>query len=254
MTTSYNCKFTFEVKLILVKSVIQNIICTFVVQIYNTISVSIIIIINHQNNLIMSTIDKSAEQGFEVKPTSKKTTTASKKQPKTVAKEDLAKVVDLPKEEKGKVDTIKTSELPKSNSKQLPKSERKTPDAAKAFPEHMRNIAFLLKNNSEIRRFTSIGIINYLLQKGELKGEKRYVQFLWNKFAVKCDGLVKEYFYTEPFFLNCLTASFASFAASAQRTINAFTQAEMMVGIEKAVDADEVANIAAMNEEGNHDK
>lgn len=206
----------------------------------------------------MSTIDKGTEQGFEVKPTSKKTTTASKKQPKTVAKEELANVVDLPKEEKVKVDTTKTS--PSNNvpnkgiSKQLPKSERKTPDAAKAFPEHVRNIAFLLKNNSEIRRFTSIGIINYLLQKGELKGEKRYVQFLWNKFAVKCDGLVKEYFYTEPFFLNCLTASFASFAASAQRTINAFTQAEMMVGIEKAVDADEVANIAAMNEEGNHDK
>ena len=209
----------------------------------------------------MSTTDKSTEQGFEVKPTTKKTTT-SKKQPKTIAKEELANVVDLPKEEKVKVDTTKTS--PSNNApnnapskgvgKQLPKSERKTPDAAKAFPEHMRNIAFLLKNNSEIRRFTSIGIINYLLQKGELKGEKRYVQFLWNKFAVKCDGLVKEYFYTEPFFLNCLTASFASFAASAQRTINAFTQAEMMVGIEKAVDTDEVANIAAMNEEGNHDK
>lgn len=150
MTTSYNCKFTFEVKLILVKSVIQNIICTFVVQIYNTTSVSIIIIINHQNNLIMSTTDKSTEQGFEVKPTTKKTTT-SKKQPKTIAKEELANVVDLPKEEKVKVDTTKTS--PSNNApnnapskgvgKQLPKSERKTPDAAKAFPEHMRNIAFL---------------------------------------------------------------------------------------------------------------
>ena len=111
------------------------------------------------------------------------------------------------------------------------------------YPEHVRNIAYLMKNNSEIRRFTAIGIINYLLQKGEIKGEKRYVSFLWNKFQVKVDGLTKEYYYTEPFFLNCLVASFASFSASAQRTINIFTRKEMSCGIDKAVDPKEVQDI-----------
>jgi hypothetical protein len=116
------------------------------------------------------------------------------------------------------------------------------------YPEHVRNLAFLMKNNSEIRRFTAIGIINYLLQKNEIKGEKRYVSFLWNKFQVKVDGLMKEYYYTEPFFLNCLVASFTSFSASAQKTINTFTKKEMMVGIDKAVDAAEVDEIVGLTD------
>ncbi len=114
---------------------------------------------------------------------------------------------------------------------------------SEAYPEHVRNIAFLMKNNSEIRRFTAIGIINYLLQRGEIKGTKRYVSFLWNKFQVKVDGLTKEYYYTEPFFLNCLVASFTSFAASATQTINTFTRKEMSIGVEKACDQNEIDEI-----------
>lgn len=116
-------------------------------------------------------------------------------------------------------------------------------------PTHLRDLVYLVRNNTEIRRYTAIGIINYLLQKKEIHGEKRYVDFLWNKFRVKVDGITREYHYTEPFFLNCLVASFTSFSASAQRTINAFCKAEMSVGIDKAVDSNEVNDIVASNEE-----
>ena len=122
------------------------------------------------------------------------------------------------------------------------------PDTAKNYPEHYVNIALLIKNNAEIRRFTALGILNYLLQKGEIHGEHRYVTFKWNKFAVKCNGLMREYSYNEPFFLNALVASFSSFSASAQRTIDAFCHKEMSVGIAKAVDQDEVDNIVELNE------
>ena len=122
------------------------------------------------------------------------------------------------------------------------------PDTAKNYPEHYVNIALLIKNNAEIRRFTALGILNYLLQKGEIRGEHRYVTFKWNKFAVKCNGLMREYSYNEPFFLNALVASFSSFSASAQRTIDAFCHKEMSVGITKAVDQDEVDNIVELNE------
>lgn len=117
------------------------------------------------------------------------------------------------------------------------------------YPEHIVAIALIIKNNAEIRRFTALGILNYLLQKGEIKGDSRYVSFKWNKFAVKCDGLMREYFYTEPFFINALVASFNSFSASAQRTIDAFCHKEMSVSINKAVDKEEVEAITALNEE-----
>ena len=123
------------------------------------------------------------------------------------------------------------------------------PVAAAIYPEHVVHIALLIKNNAEIRRFTSLGILNYLLQKGEIKGEHRFVSFKWNKFAVKCNGLVREFSYNEPFFLNALVAAFTSFSASAQRIIDAFCRKEMSVGITKAVDKEEVDNIAALNEQ-----
>lgn len=123
------------------------------------------------------------------------------------------------------------------------------PPVVANFPEHVVQIALLIKNNAEIRRFTALGILNYLLQKGEIRGDKRYVSFKWNKFAVKANGLMREYSYNEPFFLNALVAAFSSFSASAQRTIDAFCKKEMSVGIAKAVDQEEVENIAALNEQ-----
>lgn len=129
-----------------------------------------------------------------------------------------------------------------------PKKKFGLPPFTEKFPEHVVRIALLIKNNAEIRRFTALGILNYLLQKGEIQGENRYVSFKWNKFAVKSNGLMREYSYNEPFFLNCLVASFTSFSASAQRTIDHFCKTEMSVDISKAVDKDEVETITALND------
>ena len=141
-----------------------------------------------------------------------------------------------------------TCEMPAkpANKKEKPNA---LPPIVNKFPDHVVQIALLIKNNAEIRRFTALGILNYLLQKGEIKGTARFVSFKWNKFAVKCSGLVREYSYSEPFFLNALVAAFASFSASAQRTIDAFCRKEMSVSISKAVNQEEVDNIAALNEE-----
>ena len=142
-------------------------------------------------------------------------------------------------------------EAAKPNAKRIKDKKKKDglPPIAANFPEHVVQIALLIKNNAEIRRFTALGILNYLLQKGEIRGDKRYVSFKWNKFAVKANGLMREYSYNEPFFLNALVAAFSSFSASAQRTIDAFCKKEMSVGIGKAVDQEEVDNIAALNEQ-----
>lgn len=96
--------------------------------------------------------------------------------------------------------------------------------SAKFGAENVK-IALLLKNNAEIRRFTSLAIINYLTQKNEIAGDKKYVSFKWDKFAVKYDNLMREYSYKESFFLTALVGSFASFANSAQKTIEEFLSA-----------------------------
>ena len=138
---------------------------------------------------------------------------------------------------------------PKKSFNRTIETKRGEVDVKDLFPEHYIQIALIIKNNAEIRRFTSIGILNYLLQKGIIKGDKRYVSFKWNKFTVKCNGLVKEYSFNEPFFLNALVAAFSSFSASAQRTINNFCQEEMNTSLDKAVNVEEVNNIVALNEE-----
>lgn len=126
-------------------------------------------------------------------------------------------------------------------------------DPMSQYPEHIVQIALIIKNNAEIRRFTAIGIINYLLQKGDIKGEKRYVSFKWNKFSVSCDGLKREYFYNETFFLNALVAAFTSFSASAQRTIDKFCKVELKHNIEDACDQNEINSIVDMNENYQHE-
>ena len=151
-----------------------------------------------------------------------------------------------------------TSELPSDyasdadvNANTQGKQQKKNgiPPVANRYPEHVVQIALLIKNNAEIRRFTALGILNYLLQKGEINGNSRYVSFKWNKFAVKANGLMREYSYNEPFFLNALVAAFSSFSASAQRTIDHFCKQEMSIGIAKAVDQDAVNDIVELNEQ-----
>lgn len=138
--------------------------------------------------------------------------------------------------------TPQTSRLPRTKINGMPAS-------ASNYPEHIVNLALIIKNNAEIRRFTALGILNYLLQKGEINGKSRYVNFKYNKFAVSCDGLMREYLYTEPFFINALIAAFSSFSASAQRTINIFCEKEINKGLTDVASTKEVEDIVALNEE-----
>lgn len=120
----------------------------------------------------------------------------------------------------------------------IPRRERipryKTPnginEALEHYPAHIVKLVNLVKSNSDIRRYTSLGILNYLQQKGLAskndKGKVGYVTFNWTKFRVNNNGLSTEYRYTEPFFLNCLIASFTSFANAAQKIIATFCSKE----------------------------
>lgn len=150
-------------------------------------------------------------------------------------------------------ETVTSRKFNKRFNKFRQKNEKGLPVVTDRFPQHQVGIALLIKNNAEIRRFTALGVLNYLLQKGEISGDKRFVSFKWNKFAVKANGLMREYSYSEPFFLNALVASFSSFSASAQKVIDNFCNVELNSTISDSVNANEVATIVEANDKHKDD-
>lgn len=99
--------------------------------------------------------------------------------------------------------------------------------AIEKFGKESVELALIVKNNAEIRRFTSKNIIAHLISEGKANNEdKIHVEFLWNKFKVtrNVDGnnLSTEYLYTESFFVKSLVDSFEQFSTNASETIGAF--------------------------------
>lgn len=102
------------------------------------------------------------------------------------------------------------------------------------IPSHIFEIAYIPKDNAAIRRYCSLNILNHLSQIGVIRkdGKGNYVKFLWNKFRVSSDGIIKEYSYSEKFFLIALISSFNQFANAAQQTISDFMDKEGIDSVE----------------------
>ena len=154
--------------------------------------------------------------------------------------------------------TAPTSENAEGKTPVRPRyrNPRNAVEAFEHYPAHIVKLVNLIKSNSDIRRYTSLGILNYLSQKGIIGEAKGYVNFNWTKFSVTNNGLKVEYRYTEPFFINCLIASFTSFANAAQKTIGVFCSNEFdapfnedKTVIDDAVNAAENADETADNQE-----
>lgn len=123
--------------------------------------------------------------------------------------------------------TAKRPYLPKAEYLKAKKAEKK--DFIEShYESHQVNLVYLLKNNSEIRRFTSLNILSVLEKEGVVNKDckSKLVKFGWDKFSVIIDGLGKDYRYTETFFIQCLINSFALFADSATKTIKEFMDKE----------------------------
>lgn len=100
-------------------------------------------------------------------------------------------------------------------------------DKLEKVPEHIRNIVYVLNNNAEIRRFTSLAMINTLRTSNVIsENDKVYIKFGINKFSIIINGLAQEQHYNNNFFIDAFSASFAAFARSAQKLINTFCEVE----------------------------
>lgn len=120
---------------------------------------------------------------------------------------------------------------------------------AKNISVAMRNLVYILRNNNDIRRYTALGIKNYLIQKGEIEGKNIAVFFFWNKFRVIVDGIVRDFSYKEKFFLTCFIASFSSFSNVAQKTINLFCEHEINKATSDVINVEEIDKVIADNQQ-----
>lgn len=144
------------------------------------------------------------------------------------------------KEVAQEVNTVNENTLATEQENTVATEQENTPTNSKGrtiknIPNHITELALIVKNNAQIRRYTAIAIINYLCQKGEInkisaeeqsKGKGNYVNFLWDKFTVKSNGLSRDYRYTEKFFITALIGSFTSFAANSKEVIINFLKEE----------------------------
>ena len=67
-------------------------------------------------------------------------------------------------------------------------------------PEELQNVVKIVKYNANIKRHTSLNILNTFVEDGfidEVKG--CFVDFQWDKYTVKSKGIVKEYSYDKTF-------------------------------------------------------
>lgn len=94
----------------------------------------------------------------------------------------------------------------------------------KGISETATKMISLVKFNADIKRRTYLGIIKYLKEAGIAKDtDSIFIEFGWNnKFKIVINGLGREYFYSETFFLNALVDSFKWFAEDAGKIINAY--------------------------------
>lgn len=94
----------------------------------------------------------------------------------------------------------------------------------KGVSETATKMISLVKFNADIKRRTYLGIIKYFKDAGIAKDtDSIFIEFGWNnKFKIVINGLGREYFYSENFFLNALVDSFKWFAEDAGKIINAY--------------------------------
>ena len=100
---------------------------------------------------------------------------------------------------------------------------KKVENAPKVAPE-LEAIVKIVKYNANIKRHTSLNILNRFVEDGfidEAKGA--FVDFMWDKYTVKCKGITKEYTYDQTF-VEALVKAHEDMAKDNTRVIGNFVK------------------------------
>lgn len=143
----------------------------------------------------------------------------------------MSKLTDLiPEEQVNKLNGAATNRNNRNNHGFVkPDTATIIARACEKYGKEDVELALIVKNNAEIRRFTSKNIIAALNEGEQNPDDKVHVEFLWNKFKVSKKvgntNISTEYLYTESFFIKAFVKSFEQFSASSTNTLAAFANA-----------------------------
>ena len=131
-------------------------------------------------------------------------------------------------------------------------TKKQNDDAKKedTTPVHLKNVVYLIRNNAEIRHYTSLAMIKILKEQNkDLLEKKIFIKFLDKKYAVCYDGLSVEYRYNNNIFITALASSFSVFAWTASKTINEFVNEEQISISNEEIETISNELIKALNKE-----
>ena len=80
------------------------------------------------------------------------------------------------------------------------KNVKKVAHATPQTPEEVQNVVKIVKYNANIKRHTALNILNTFVEDGFIPDSKgAFVDFMWDKYTVKHNGVTKEYPYDKCF-------------------------------------------------------
>ena len=89
-------------------------------------------------------------------------------------------------------------------------------------PEELQNVVKIVKYNANIKRHTSLNILNTFVEDGFIDEAKGcFVDFMWDKYTVKSKGVVKEYQYDKTF-VQALIKAHEDMAKDSTKAISEF--------------------------------
>lgn len=91
---------------------------------------------------------------------------------------------------------------------------------------HLVRLIRIVHTNADIRRYTALGIVKRLINKGVITEEGNYIRFRWDKYTVCSKGINTDYRYTEPDFLESYVGAFAILANVAGKALDNFCKHE----------------------------
>lgn len=104
------------------------------------------------------------------------------------------------------------------------KTAKKVAHVAPQSPEELQNVIKIIKYNANIRRHTALNIIKTFVEDGFIDNNQgAFVDFMWDKYTVKHNGVTKEYPY-DKCFVEALVKAHEDMAKDSSIVINTFVK------------------------------
>jgi predicted transcriptional regulator len=110
------------------------------------------------------------------------------------------------------------------------------PKFVQELEPHLVRLIRIVHTNADIRRYTALGIVKRLIDKGVITEEGNYIRFRWDKYTVCSKGINTDYRYTEADFLESYVGAFTILANVAGKALDNFCQIEFDKSAKDAID------------------